>query len=65
MQFQIENMTCGACVRRVTAAVHSIDPAAKVTADVGQHRVDVQSAGTQEQLMAALDAAGYPARFVG
>ncbi|MGO1766496.1 heavy metal transport/detoxification protein [Advenella sp. S44] len=65
MQFHIENMTCGACVRRVTAAVHSIDPAAQVTADVGEHRVQVQSAGTQEQLMAVLDEAGYPARPVG
>jgi len=61
MQLQIDTMTCGGCVRRVTAAIQSVDPAATVTANVGAHRVDIQSTSTAQALMAALDAAGYPA----
>ena len=33
MQFHIENMTCGGCVRSVTKAIQSVDPSAEVTAD--------------------------------
>jgi copper chaperone len=64
MQFQIDNMTCGGCVRRVTAAVQTVDSAATVTANVGERRVDIQSASTQDELIAALESAGYPAKPV-
>lgn len=64
MQFQIDNMTCGGCVRRVTEAVQSVDSAATVTANVGEHRVDIQSTSTQQALIAALESAGYPAKPV-
>ncbi|WP_193090452.1 heavy-metal-associated domain-containing protein [Advenella sp. FME57] len=64
MQFQIDNMTCGGCVRRVTAAVQSVDSAATVTANVGEHRVDIQSTSTQQAFLAALESAGYPAKPV-
>ncbi|WP_375262681.1 heavy-metal-associated domain-containing protein [Palleronia sp.] len=33
MDFEVEGMTCGHCERAVTRAVHSVDPAAKVTVD--------------------------------
>lgn len=62
MQFQIDTMTCGGCVRRVTAAVQSVDSDATVTANVGEHRVDIQSTSTQQALIAALENAGYPAK---
>ncbi len=64
MQFQIDTMTCGGCVRRVTAAVLSVDSAATVTANVSEHRVDIQSTSTQQALIAALENAGYPAKPV-
>ncbi|MGO3125722.1 MAG: heavy-metal-associated domain-containing protein [Advenella sp.] len=64
MQFQIDNMTCGGCVRRVTAAVQSVDSAATVTANVGEHRVDIQSTSTQQVFLAALESVGYPAKPV-
>ena len=44
MQFHIENMTCGGCVRSVTKAIQSVDPAAEVSADPGTHKVEVKSA---------------------
>ena len=62
MKFQIENMTCGACVRRVTAAVQAVDSSAAVYANVGEHSVDIQSTSTQQALMDALETAGYPAK---
>ena len=33
MQFHIETMTCGGCVRSVTKAIHNLDPAARISAD--------------------------------
>jgi copper chaperone len=59
MQFHIENMTCGGCVRSVTKAIHSVDPAAEVRADPGTHKVEVKSAAPREQLAAALTEVGY------
>ncbi len=59
MQFHIENMTCGGCVRSVTKAIQSIDPAAEVKADVGTHKVDVKTGVPRERLVAALTEVGY------
>jgi copper chaperone len=59
MQFHIETMTCGGCVRSVTRAIQSVDPAARVTADPGTHKVDVTSSVPREKLAAALTGIGY------
>ena len=59
MQFHIENMTCGGCVRSVTKAIQSVDPAAEVSADPGTHTVDVKSATPRELFAAALTEVGY------
>lgn len=60
MQFRIEDMTCGGCVRRVTKAVQSVDPDAVVDADVAGRQVRVSSTAPEAQIMAALEGAGYP-----
>lgn len=59
MQFHIENMTCGGCVRSVTKAIQSVDPAAEVSADPGTHKVEVKSSAARERLAAALTEVGY------
>ena len=59
MQFFIENMTCGGCVRSVTKAIQSVDPAAEVNADPATHKVEVRSAAPRERLAAALTEVGY------
>ena len=59
MQFHIQNMTCGGCVRSVTKAIQSVDPAAEVKADPGTHKVEVRSAAPRERLVAALTEIGY------
>lgn len=60
MQFHIQDMTCGGCATRITKTVQAIDPAAKVDTDVSTKRVTIQSSASQEQIEAALNAAGYP-----
>ena len=59
MQFHIENMTCGGCVRGVTKAVQSVDPTALVNADPATHQVDITSALPRETFVAALTHAGF------
>ncbi|MCA0270474.1 MAG: heavy-metal-associated domain-containing protein [Proteobacteria bacterium] len=59
MQFHIQNMTCGGCIRSVTKAIRSVDPDAEVSADPGTHKVDVKSDASRERLTAALTEAGY------
>lgn len=62
MQFQIDSMTCGGCVRSVTKVIQALDAAAQVTADIPAHTVQVQTAATQAAVVAALEEAGYPAK---
>ena len=59
MQFHIENMTCGGCVRSVTKAIHLVDPDAEVNADPGARKVDVKSSVPRDQLVDALTEVGY------
>ena len=57
--FQIANMSCGHCVRTITEAVQALDPAARVTADLPQHKIQVDSSAPREALVAKLTEAGY------
>ena len=59
MQFHIENMTCGGCVRSVTKAIHSVDPGAEVKADPVTHKVEVETNADRETLELVLADAGY------
>jgi copper chaperone len=60
IEFKIDAMTCGHCVRTVTQAVQQADPQAHVTVDLPAHRVQVDTAKTREAIAAVLAAAGYP-----
>lgn len=59
MQFHIENMTCGGCVRSVTKAIQSVDPVAQVSADPATHQVDVITTAPRAKLEAVLANAGF------
>lgn len=59
MQFHIENMTCGGCVRSVTRAIQAVDPTADVKADPVSHKVEVSSKVPPARLIAALTEIGY------
>ncbi len=62
--FHIQNMTCGGCVRGVTRAIQSVDPAARVHADVPARRVQVVSDQPREIVEAKLTKSGYQAVWI-
>lgn len=64
MQFHIENMTCGGCVRGVTRAIQDVDPQAQVDADPPSRKVEVTTTASREQIEAALREADFPPREV-
>lgn len=59
MQFHIDNMTCGGCVRSVTKAIQSVDPVAEVNADPATHKVEVVTTAPRAKLEAVLADAGF------
>lgn len=63
-ELKVENMSCGHCVARVTQAVKSVDPAARVEIDLADRRVRFESACEPVDIADALAEAGYPAKPV-
>lgn len=61
MQFYIENMSCGGCVKSVTAAIRSVDAKAEIATDPPNRKVEVRSNASRAELEAVLEEAGYPA----
>ncbi|NWA46179.1 heavy-metal-associated domain-containing protein [Pseudomonas reactans] len=61
--FSVEGMTCGHCVRAVTQAVQSQDPAASVKVDLAAKEVGVESRLSAEQVIAAITEEGYSAKL--
>jgi len=56
--FDIPDMTCSHCVKKVTQAVQSVDAAAKVQADLATHSIAVTSRASAASLSVAITAAG-------
>ena len=61
--FSVEGMTCGHCVRAVTQAVQSQDPAASVKVDLAAKEVGVESRLSAEQVIEAITEEGYSAQL--
>ena len=59
LNFTIENMHCGACVRRVTQALNALPSTHAEEVRVGGARV--RTAIPPQEIEQALSAAGYPA----
>lgn len=58
--FEVNDMTCGHCVRAITQAVQEADPGAQVQVDLAAHRVQVEPAQADAAaLQAAIAEAGY------
>jgi copper chaperone len=63
LNLAIEGMHCGACVRRVTSALQSVEGVAVKSVEVGSAKVVFDDAETSAQdITAALDRNGFPAR---
>jgi copper chaperone len=57
--FRVPDMTCSGCVRAVTGAIHDLDAAARVDADLDTRQVRVTSTATSDALAAAMRDAGF------
>ncbi|WP_369301499.1 heavy-metal-associated domain-containing protein [Pseudomonas sp. N2-5-1-1] len=61
--FNVEGMTCGHCVRAVTQAVQSQDPAASVNVNLAAKEVGVESRLSAEQVIELITEEGYSAKL--
>ncbi len=62
LTFQVEDMTCGHCVRAIKEAVRQLDAGAAVDVDLSRHLVRVQSSRLDAPgVCEALKHAGYSA----
>jgi copper chaperone len=59
VQFDVPDMDCDACIESLTQAVHRVDPAASLSADLATKRVVIGGQGEPHEFMAAIEAAGY------
>jgi copper chaperone len=58
--FEVNDMTCGHCVRAITEAVQAADSGARVQIDLAAHRVEIEPAAAQAPALAqAIQDAGY------
>jgi copper chaperone len=63
LNLAIEGMHCGACVRRVTSALQSVEGVTVNSVEVGSAQLVFDAAETSVQnITAALDRNGFPAR---
>lgn len=61
IELKVQGMTCGGCVNSVTRAVKNLDAAAEVKVDLATKRVSVNGKVSEQDLIRALDDAGYEA----
>jgi copper chaperone len=61
LTLRIENMHCGACVRRVTQALDKIEGVRVEEVRIGAARVEAPDDLQDAALLGAIDNAGYPA----
>jgi copper chaperone len=59
LQFEVNDMTCGHCVRAITMAVKDAAPEATVDIDLSSHLVHVGGASDAGKIEAAIREAGY------
>lgn len=61
----IEGMSCASCVSRVEKALASVNGVTRANVNLGERSALVLGEVDEQQLVAAVDAAGYSARVVG
>ena len=61
--FEVENMTCGHCVKAITQAMTEADQGATVTADVATKQVRIETVLEVNQIIALLEEEGYSAKL--
>jgi len=59
IEFTLPTMTCGHCVKAVTAAVQQVDAAARLQIDLPTHQVRIESTRPAVDFERALAEEGY------
>jgi copper chaperone len=59
MEFNVEGMTCGHCVRSITRAIQALDPEAVVDVDLSGGTVAVEGGLEAGLAIAAIESEGY------
>lgn len=62
--FNVQDMSCGHCVKAITNAVQARDPAASVHVDLAAQEVGVESRLDAAQIIEAISEEGYPVKLV-
>ena len=65
IELNVQDMTCGSCVKHVTQALSPLPGVEAVEVDLQAGRVLVSGSADGAALIAALDDAGYPAQLAG
>ena len=60
IELSLPTMTCGHCVRTVTATVQRVDPAARLQVDLPTHRVSIESVKPADEFVRELTEEGFP-----
>jgi len=60
-KFQVSGMSCAHCVTAVQNAIQAVDPKAQVTVDLETGHVDVMSHQPRQDILLAIENAGYKA----
>ncbi|MFK5997113.1 MAG: heavy-metal-associated domain-containing protein [Rhodobacterales bacterium] len=63
-KFSIPDMTCGHCKKTVEETIHRLDAKAGIEIDLEKHLAAVATSVDAQQLISALDHAGYPAQQI-
>ena len=63
-RFNVQGMSCGHCVRAITQAVQSSDPAADVQVDLTRGEVQVESTLSAEAIVSLISTEGYAVHVV-
>ncbi|MCB2252055.1 cation transporter [Pseudomonas chlororaphis] len=61
--FNVEGMSCGHCVRAITQAVQSKDPAASVQVNLGAKEVGVESRLSADEVIGLISDEGYQVKL--
>lgn len=59
LKLRVPDMSCGHCAGTIEKAVKSVDPAARVTIDIGSATVAVDSTAGDEAICEIIRSAGY------
>lgn len=59
IELTLPTMTCGHCVRTVTATVQRVDPEARLQVDLPTHRVSIESDKPSQDFVRELTEEGF------